>query len=567
MHPRPVLAVPLLLACLVGAAGCGAVTAAPAADRDQAWREDLRFIEAEVRAVHPKPFFRTSEQDFDAAARQLERRIPQLDDAEVVVELMRLVARIGDGHTRLDPSGERYGFDRFFPVRVYPFPDGLFVQSAAPAYAALVGGRVLSIGDLPAAEALARAASAASADNEMARLDRAPLLLTWAPVVRALGIAASEESLRFVIETPAGERREATVAAVEVPGGAVDWYFAGDGVPVEGSVGANDGAALPLPLYLQHRDRAYWFEHLPERRLLYLGFNRVAYTEGDETFARFIARFFDVLDHHDVDRVVVDLRHNHGGDNQILKPLIHGFIRRAAIDRPGHLFVLIGRSTFSAAVNCTTWLETETEAVFVGEPTGGPPNQYGDAERLTLPRSGLPLFVSHWLWQGGLPWDERLWIAPQIAAQVSARDYRENRDPGLDAALRWSEDVGLAPLLRKALAADAGSAGDIHRSGALAAAYAEYKRRFPDRWGRTSEKEVNQLGYELLGERRFAAAIAVLELDTAAYPGSANTWDSLAEAHLESGDRERAIELYRKALAVDPKARNAAIMLARLGAR
>src|SRR3989442_15208168 len=55
----------------------------------------------------------------------------------------------------------------------------------------------------------------------------------------------------------------------------------------------------------------------------------------------------------------------------------------------GHLFVITGRLTFSAAMNLASRLEHETHATFVGEPTGSRPNHYGEAVTLTLPASGI----------------------------------------------------------------------------------------------------------------------------------------------------------------------------------
>ena len=74
------------------------------------------------------------------------------------------------------------------------------------------------------------------------------------------------------------------------------------------------------------------------------------------------------------------------------------------------------------------------------------------------------------------------------------------------------------------------------------------------------ENELNRLGYGLLGDEQFNEAIEAFEINTQLFPTSANTFDSLAEAHLESGDRERAIEYYQKALEVDPSFRNATTM-------
>jgi len=63
-----------------------------------------------------------------------------------------------------------------------------------------------------------------------------------------------------------------------------------------------------------------------------------------------------------------------------------------------------------------------------------------------------------------------------------------------------------------------------------------------------SEGSLNSYGYELLFEGKYDRSIAVLALNAEFHPESANCWDSLAEAYLTSGDKERAVELYRKAL-------------------
>ena len=68
----------------------------------------------------------------------------------------------------------------------------------------------------------------------------------------------------------------------------------------------------------------------------------------------------------------------------------------------------------------------------------------------------------------------------------------------------------------------------------------------------------------MLGEGEIEMAIAVFELNLSRFPEDANCYDSLAEAHLVGGERERAIELYRKALEVDPEFENSRRMLERL---
>jgi CubicO group peptidase (beta-lactamase class C family) len=68
-----------------------------------------------------------------------------------------------------------------------------------------------------------------------------------------------------------------------------------------------------------------------------------------------------------------------------------------------------------------------------------------------------------------------------------------------------------------------------------------------------AEARLNALGYALLSRDEFKGAIAILLVNTKLYPDSANTYDSLAEAHMKAGDRKQAIALYRKALETLPR--------------
>jgi C-terminal processing protease CtpA/Prc len=135
-----------------------------------------------------------------------------------------------------------------------------------------------------------------------------------------------------------------------------------------------------------------------------------------------------------VSRVIVDLRHNPGGDNQTYGPLLE-LLQDPTVDRPGRLLVIIGRQTFSASANFATELDRLTSAVFVGEPTGGRPNLYGDVRAVELPSSGITVEVSSRYWEMSTPDDDRPWIPPDIPVELTSVDYFAHRDPILDAAL------------------------------------------------------------------------------------------------------------------------------------
>jgi CubicO group peptidase (beta-lactamase class C family) len=68
---------------------------------------------------------------------------------------------------------------------------------------------------------------------------------------------------------------------------------------------------------------------------------------------------------------------------------------------------------------------------------------------------------------------------------------------------------------------------------------------------------MNRLGYQLLSRGRVEAAVAVFEWNVESDPSWGNAYDSLGEALLLLGERERAIDNYRKALELEPENENA----------
>lgn len=73
----------------------------------------------------------------------------------------------------------------------------------------------------------------------------------------------------------------------------------------------------------------------------------------------------------------------------------------------------------------------------------------------------------------------------------------------------------------------------------------------------TSESDINAWGYRLLGNRQAREAIEVFKLNVESYPKSANVYDSLAEAYLATGNKQLAIDNYKKALEIDPQLESA----------
>jgi hypothetical protein len=133
------------------------------------------------------------------------------------------------------------------------------------------------------------------------------------------------------------------------------------------------------------------------------------------------------------------MRWNGGGNNFLNRPLIQGLIRNEKINKRGKLFVIVGRNTFSAAMNGATEIEQQTNAIFVGEPTGSAPNFVGETIGFELPYSKVSGSISDLYWQKSVAMDYRTWIAPQIYAPPTFELFKANRDPAMEAIQNYKE--------------------------------------------------------------------------------------------------------------------------------
>lgn len=536
---RPVLAtVPALLALLALSPPALGRTAATPDD----WQHDLDLLIEELEAIHPDPWFHARRADVVGAVEALRPRLPGMSWEESFVELHRIVAALRDGHTRVQWHRNADLDLRRVQVHYRKFPDGLYVIAAHPDVAELVGGRVLSIGSATVEEAWAGMEPLVPADNDWTALDRTPRFLTYAELLVGLGILDSRDACPIEVEKNGKVVRAVAPSAVDHPD--EEWPNVLDGVE--------------LPLYLRHPERAYFFEHLPEHDAVYLNFRRVRDDE-DESFADFCDRAFDYLDEHEVGRLVVDLRLNGGGNNYLNKPLIHGIIRNERVNREGRLWVIVGRTTFSAAMCGTIDLERQTEALFAGEPTGATPNHHGDAVPITLPRTGVTVSISALFWQNSDPRDVRPFLDPDLPVAVEWDDYVHGRDPVLAACL--AHDGTKRKSIGRAMDEWLREDDDVDLA---IARYRELRASDDAAAWNFGEYELNAVGYDLLGKDRFDDALAVFELNVEMYPRAFNPWDSLGEALAGAGRTEEAIEAYERSVELNPASRSGQSALRRL---
>src|SRR6185436_12789329 len=167
--------------------------------------------------------------------------------------------------------------------------------------------------------------------------------------------------------------------------------------------------------------------------VLYVQFNQVM-NSPQESLAAFAQRLGDSVRRMNPKAIIVDVRHNNGGNLNLLPPLMDVFRSYESARKDGRIYVLMGRNTFSAAHVSLTQMDRDTHAIFAGEPSSSRPNFVGEERPVQLPWSGAIGSISD-RYHETIPGDTREWIEPRIKLTLSSLDYFANRDPLLEKVL------------------------------------------------------------------------------------------------------------------------------------
>jgi hypothetical protein len=190
---RKVILVTVVLFTVSSLSYCSSVTPAEAAR----WREDLHFFAEQAPQVHKNLYHTITREQFDAAVKSLDERIPTLSRNQIVTEIMRIIAMIGDGHTHLETNHS--GF-RHYAVKFYWFPDGVYVVQADKKYASVVGGKVIKPGKVSGQKAYEAVRQVVPHDNESQIKGSTPLYMFLAEVLDGLGLVDDPGAVPLTVE-------------------------------------------------------------------------------------------------------------------------------------------------------------------------------------------------------------------------------------------------------------------------------------------------------------------------------------------------------------------------------
>ena len=409
------------------------------------WREDLQFA-IDTFLARDRSFSPEAREQFRSAISKLQQTVEGKTDEQIIVELAKAVALAKNAHTRLYLLRNRTELRRY-PIRVWWFPEGLYVVRTTPEYSALLGARILQIGGHTVAQ-VKRAVVPLYAGNDSWRTYISAYTMTSPDVLMGLGLVpeTGKAEIAFIDRNGRRGRRELTPLPLHRSDQPTESWW--DLCPTRPR---NDGEwvsalTLPaerLPLYVQNTESSYWSRFLPADRLLYLQFNRSGNAPSGESLAEFGRRTVAEIQTMDVKKIVFDVRFNTGGDLSIGRPFINQ-LGAFAKEHKIKVYVITGRATFSAGIYHAMQLRQLADAILVGEPIGDILEIWSEGGNLLTPNSKLSLHFADRLhsysplvrpeFDQYLVKDTDLSIAnpgPDVLMKISARDYLAGRDPAL----------------------------------------------------------------------------------------------------------------------------------------
>jgi hypothetical protein len=380
------------------------------------WSEDIDQFELELPKGHKNLFFNSKKERFHRQIQNLKNNIENYDDCMISVEIAAIAASARDAHTTVIMP-----ITRFIPFEFYWFPEGIYIITSLGEHSYAINCKVTHLNGIPMEEVIQRVESIVSHENDAFLKAQLPKYLQAVEVLYGLEIIDEIGQVELTLETSSGKSLEITVPTC------------GYKELKSNTIRFPQVSEENLPLYRRNKLKNYWSHFIFESNTLYFNYKSCRDMQ-DITVEEFCMDLMKMINQEDVDRLVIDLRNNLGGNSTLLEPFISELSNCHKLNRVGGIYVILGRETFSSALLNAYALKNKTSAIFIGEATGGKPNCYGEVKSFELRNSKLQIRYSTKYYKI-IEDDEQESFFPDVNTELTFKDYKENRDPCMECIL------------------------------------------------------------------------------------------------------------------------------------
>ena len=416
-------------------------------------RSDLRYLWNTLCDVGPDPFRTSDREAVEALFRDTSARLIQpTTGAEFTFAIAPLFAALNDGHVQIGSSGPSVPV-MSFPLILSVFGDKLIVSGGTPSVP--VASEILDIDGISGT--LIRKTVLSVTGGQTTALRRSLASTNMYFVLAMLLGAGTYRSYQITWRSPNGEVVTKKLRSRKLAAGTENPY----------------------------KPPSYTFRTVASGRLGVITYNRC---DDATRMSRFLDDTFSSLRERPIRGLVIDMRHNLGGDSAVSDILLsriaqkpfkqyggnivrsstllkvadgrseyiaeygsrawsapngriivsksseHDLVRpdRSKPRFDGATFVIIGPGTFSSGMSCAAAAKTYKIATLVGEETGEPMNSTGEVFYAQAPHSQtFGLFPTKVLLGPGADSNTR-GVMPDVHIPITLTDLATRRDPHID---------------------------------------------------------------------------------------------------------------------------------------
>lgn len=377
------------------------------------WSEDLNYFQQELQKRHINLYHHLGRKEFQHEVDQLKRSVPQMNDDQIQVQLMRISRLVGDGHTQF--AFWQRAHDAY-PIGLTMVDGALRVTRTTKRHRHLLGMTLHSIDTTPAATVIEKLAPVVQGvENEYSLNAKIGWHASQAAILHGLGIAANPRVARYAFKAHDGE-----IAEVEM-----------ESLPMREASSAMTQRLqkfeIPFGKKMISQSDALWLSVAPESKTAYLYFAAYPSRAAMEKFA---AKVRDKLESENIQNLVIDLRNNGGGDFFVGLLLAWQLVLVDNLDWERGVYTLIGNKTFSAGMSNAAQFRQILHSRLIGEPTGGNPYGYQDMDQFELPNSGHVITYSKRNYRFQDSYSSG--VQPDVLVAIKWKDLQQGDDRVLD---------------------------------------------------------------------------------------------------------------------------------------
>ncbi|MCW8856298.1 MAG: S41 family peptidase [Kangiella sp.] len=394
-------ALPLLAALTVNTASAVDQMAA------EKWSQDIDAYWKILEEKHIDLYHQLSYKDFEREIKGIKSQLRTLSHEQVIVELMRLTRKVGDGHTTIPLWDQKH---HKFPIELKIINDEVLVTGSSNEYSNLIGSELVAINGKPIESVYALFAEIVPfADNNYSTPVRVAEFMTSAELLRGLGLINAQNSVEFTFKNMEQSFKYHLTATNQN----------------QITQRINFKQNLPFKPYGGVDDNL-WYGAADKGKTVYVNFEKYSSMSKMDDMSAELLRF---INHYKTQNIIIDLRGNQGGDFFIGLKLAQVLVLANSINWKSGVYVMIDNNTYSAAMSNASQFAQLLNATLVGQPTGSKPNGYQDMWQFSLPNSGLIVTYSKRMYRfKGTEMDA---IFPDVAIKLTAEDYMRANDKSL----------------------------------------------------------------------------------------------------------------------------------------